>query len=327
MQAVLDTAGERLQVDCEPAWIAELLAEGAAGAMWTGSDFGSTVDIRIEADRRPFQTKRWPLLARGATAHDGEVVVENVLTSGFDVHVRCADEHAELTFRWRPPRRERIATILLRSRFHLLARAALIQYPALWWAGSRGRVPLHGSACSAGGSTPLVVSPSGVGRSTLVAAEVAAGGETTGDNLAVTDGTTVWGLVEPMRMSGLGGRRMPHGRGEAPVSCHVHSLVPDSVVVLSRGRAERAELSVSTPEAAVRALVTSTYMAGELRRYWAYAATLAAGTNVGPAQAAIAETAEALTAKLTCYSLVLGEVRPSRLTELLATREVEPAWA
>jgi hypothetical protein len=320
MMGVIDTVGERLQIDCELAWVDELLSEGAAGALQGGTLPGASVNIRIEAERKAFDVRRWPLLARGAWARDGEVVVENVIASGFDVHVQCLGERTEQTFRWRPPRRERAATFLLRSRFHLLARAALIQYPALWWAGSRGRVPLHASVCTSGDATPLVVSPSGVGRSTLIAAEIGAGGTATGDNLAVTDGTTVWGLAEPVRMSGLGGRRMPHGRGEAPLSARAESLVPDAVVVLSRGDAKRARLSHCTSEVAARSLVGSTYMAGELRRYWAYAATLAAASGVGTAHPPIAEVAESLAAALTCYSLTLGE-------DLLERVESEHAWA
>ena len=59
-----------------------------------------------------------------------------------------------------------------------------------------------------------MTAPSGVGRSTLLLAS-SGGSRATADNLAVGDGTTVWGLVEPVRVEGGGGRRMPHGRHEA----------------------------------------------------------------------------------------------------------------
>jgi hypothetical protein len=324
---VLDTAGERLQIDSELHWVADLLEEGAAGALERDSMAGASVTVHVEAERRPFDTSRRQLLARGAWARDGEVVVENALASGFDVHVRCVGDQAEFTYRWRPPRRERAAAVALRSRFHLLARAALMQYPALWSAAARGRVPLHVSACTSGDKSPLVVSPSGVGRSTLVAAGVAAGGGTTGDNLAVGDGETVWGLVEPVRMSGVGGRPMPHGRGETAMSGRLRSLVPDALVVLSRGRGKHAELTSCSSAVAARSLVTSTYMAGELRRYWAFAATLAAGTGVGPAHPPVAEVAEMFAAQLPCYALALGSARPGPLSELIANMEVEHAWA
>ena len=255
-------------------------------------------------------------------------MIENVLASGFDVLVHCSDDHAEFTFRWRPPVRDRVAARALRSRFHLLARAALSQYPALWWAGTRGRVPLHVSAYAAdGAATTMVVAPSGVGRSTLVDAEVAAGAVATGDNLAVGDGTTVWGMVEPIRMSGGSGRRMPHGRTESNLESRVAALEPEVLVVLTRGPQKKARLLTCAPEAAERSLVTSTYTAGELRRYWAFAATLAAGTGQGPAHPPIAAVAAEFAARLRCSSLVLGQKRVGRLSELLAATGREPAWA
>lgn len=327
MIGLMDTAGERLQIECDLPWVAELLEEGAAGVIQPTHGAGATVTVRIERDRRPFDTTGWQLLTRGAWADRNEVVVANVVTSGFDMRVRCVDGRAEFTLRWQPPRRERVAARVLRSRFHLLARAALLQYPVLWWAGVRGRVPLHASVCTAGTRTPLIGSPSGIGRSTLVASEIEGGGVTTGDNLAVTDGSTVWGLVEPVRMSGLGGRKMPHGRGEAPLAARADSLPPDLVVVMSRGKAHAAQLTACEPDAAARSLVASTYMAGELRRYWAFAATLSAGSGAGPAHPPVADVADRLASALPCYSLALGAVRSPKLAELLADMEVEQAWA
>jgi hypothetical protein len=325
MVGVLDTAGERLEVDSALSWVAELVEEGAAGALQPSPTPSGSIMVSVEAESRPFDTHRWLLLARGAWMRHGEVVIENVLTSGFDLHVRCGHDQVELTYRWRPPARDRVAARVLRSRFHLLARAALIQYPALWWAGTRNRVPLHVSALAAGDSTPLVVASSGVGRSTLVAAEVAAGGVSTGDNLAVGDGTTVWGLVEPLRVAGSEGRRMPHGRNEVALTARAEALVPDAVVVLTRGTDERPSLVECSAEAAARSLITSTYAAGELRRYWSFAATLSAGTGVGAAHPPIANVAAAFAAQLPCYSLVLGAERVSRLSKLLAKREVQEA--
>ena len=116
---------------------------------------------------------------------------------------RCQDDRVEFTFRWRPPLRERVAAIALRERFVLLARCALLQYPALWSAGQRGRVPLHASACSVDGACPLFVAAGGIGRSTLVHELSLAGHVTTGDNLVVGDGTVSLGT----------GRAAPdHGR-------------------------------------------------------------------------------------------------------------------
>ena len=328
MRAILDTAGVRLAVDCEPGWVADLLGEGAAGELRAGGAEGADVIVRVERNRRSFSTRGLTLLARGAW-HDGggAVVLSNACTAGFDLLARCTPDRAELVYRWRPPTRDRVAARALRSRFHLLARAALMQFPALWWAGTAGRAPLHASGCIAGPSTPLVTAPSGVGRSTLLLDELAAGGFATGDNLAVSDGATVWGVVEPVRVDGAGGRRMPHGRAEAPLERRVDGLAPDSVVVLRRGAAGEARLESCRPSEAARALVTSTYMAGELRRYWAFAATLSAGTGLGPAHPPVAEVAEALTQAVPCHVLTLaGGGERARLSQLLAAREV-PAWA
>src|SRR6185295_17819135 len=158
MNAFLDTAGERLAIECSLPWVMELIAEGAAGELRESE-------------------------AAGAWLREGELVIENACTAGFDLHLRHTAERAVFTYRWRPPARDRAAARILRSRFHLLARAILTQYPALWWAGTRGRAPLHASACVVGGATPLVTASSGIGRSTLVLGELRAGGRATGDNL------------------------------------------------------------------------------------------------------------------------------------------------
>jgi hypothetical protein len=326
MLGTLDTAGERLSIECAVPWVSELIAEGAAGEFQAPGLPGASVRVRVEADRRPFPTDDWRLLTRGVWHRAGAVVVANACTAGFDFHLRCSADEAEFVFRWRPPPRDRAAARVLRSRFHLLARAVLAQYPALWWAQVRDRAPLHVSAC-AGSSTVLLCSASGVGRSTLVLAELAAGGRATGDNLAVSDGTTVWGLVEPIRADGMGGRRMPHGRSEATLQRRADALVPESVVVVERGEGERPSLAPCSSEAAARSLVTSTYMAGELRRYWALAATLSAGTGRGPAHAPVDEVAATLTTALPCFVLELS-AKPGaeRASELLSSREA-PAWA
>ena len=237
---------------------------------------------------------------------NGEAVVQNVCTAGFDLYLRCSPLGAEFTYRWRPPARDRAVARILRSRFHLLARSILLQYPVLWWAGTRGRAPLHASACIAAGATPMLTAPSGIGRSTVLFGEIAGGGRTTGDNLSVGDGNALWGLVEPLRLKGGSGRRMPHGRNE----------------VLARGGSERASLARCDVDAAQRSLVANTYMAGELRRYWPFAATLAAATGVGPAHPAVAEVVATFAQSLPCFRLTLGRTPGVSLTELLSTMEV-----
>ncbi|MFY9577993.1 MAG: hypothetical protein WAQ33_01580 [Gaiellaceae bacterium] len=307
--------------DCALEWVAELIGEGSAHEL-RDVDTSATISVSVDPARGAFDTRGWCRLTRGAWHRDGEVVLENACTSGFDLHVACNPAGAEFTYRWRPPVRDRAAAWVLRSRFHLLARAVLMQYPALWWAGIRGRAPLHASAWTNGASTPLVTAASGIGRSTVLLHELESGARATGDNVAVGDGTTVWGLVEPVRAESGGGRRMPHGRHESAIADRVEALVPDALVLLERGSRDEALLRRCGSERAERALVTSTYMAGELRRYWSFAATLAAGTGLGPAHPPISEVASAFADAQPCFVLVLGKSPGAQLSELLTALDV-----
>ena len=323
MPPLLETAGERVAIESSLDWVTELIAEGSDGALRNGNGSGASMQVAVEADRRPFHTRAWEPLARGAWRHDGQVVIENACTSGFDLHFQGTLRCGRFTYRWRPPARDRAVGRLLRSRFHLLARAALVQYPALWWAGVRGRAPLHASACTAGSATPLIAAPSGIGRSTLLARELARGERATGDNLTVGDGYSVWGLVEPLRVEGGTGRRMPHGRRESKMEGRVDALTPDSVVVLARGGGDRPELVPCEPERAARSLIASTFMAGELRRYWAFAATLALGTGLGPAHSRVAEVASEFTDAVPCFSLAFSSPSQAELAELFTGTQTE----
>ncbi len=100
------------------------------------------------------------------------------------------------------------------------------------------------------------------------------------------------------------------------------ALVPDSLVVLARGASERASLVRCDSETARRSLVTSTYMAGELRRYWSFAATLSAATGVGPAHPTVTDVATTFAESLPCFLLTLGCAPGVSLRELLSTVEV-----
>jgi hypothetical protein len=322
----LVTAGERVRVACAPQWLAPILAEGAdtvAGGAYTDGD-GPSLLVTVQEERAPFDRRGFLPLTRGAWVRDGALLATDVCGAGFDLHLQVeagaapGETRAEFTLRWRPDAAGRAAHRLLRSRFHLLARAVLLQYPALWWAGVHGRVPMHAAVGTAGAATVLLAGPGGVGKTTLLRRELAAGGTAISDNVSVTDGVTAWGLVEPMRASGLGGRRMPHGRGEAPLPRRVASLRPDRVVVLRRGDGEAPLVRPCSPAAAARALTSGTYIAGELRRYWPYAALLAAATGRGPAHPPVAETAAKLALQLPCTEIVLARAPGAHLADLLA---------
>jgi hypothetical protein len=318
---VLQTAGERIAIDCSPAWVAELIEEAVAGELERHDEAPVTLIVRVESTSRPFVSIGWESLTRGSFRLERSVLMEDVCSSGFDLLVHGRAEAPEFNFRWHPSMPGLAASKLLRSRFILLARAVLIQYPALWRAGLRGRSPLHASVCTAGELQPMLAGPSGVGKSTLLAQELAAGGHAIGDNLCVSDGTTAWGLVEPLRIEGGTGRSMPHKRREQPLEGRATAMIPDVLVALQRGDAEAASVSRCDPTAAARSLVTGTYMAGELRRYWAFAATLAAGTGLGPAHAPVERIAGVLAARLPALAVVLPRRPGVRLTELLNRTE------
>ncbi len=345
-RGVLTNAGERLGIDCDVDWIGALIVEAADGGLNEGDPGSGTVLIRVEATRDPFDTAGWEPVARGAHGHERSLVLRNLLSTGFDLRVEPDTDAGgaggavrfTFTFRWRPGRRERAMALALRSRFHLLARSALLRYPALWAAGTRApsRAPLHASACTAGvGGVALLAGPGGVGKSTLVAKELAAGGNAIGDNVCVSDGASAWGVVEPLRVEGgtsaglpwtallrsparsAGGRRMQHGRREAHMPGRVASLAPDRLVVLRRGVSATASVQPCSPEAGARALVAGTYMAQELRRYWAFAATLALGTGIGPPHPPVAQVAGTLARDLPATLIVLPNKPGPRLSELL----------
>ena len=322
MSAILTTAGESLSVDSELPWVTDLLAEGAGGELCPGDRGSASVRVQVEAARRSFDVDGWELLTRGAWRRGNEVVVHNACTTGFDLHAVATALGAELTFRWRPPARDRVAARVLRSRFHLLTRALMTQYPALWWSGTSLRAPLHASACTAGRATPLLVAAGGIGRSTVIAHMLEAGGRATGEDLAVGDGITLWGLVEPLRLEGGAGRLMPHGRREVEMRDRADALVPDSVIVLERGGDGAATLEPCDPQHAARSLVTATYMAGALRRYWSFAATLAAGTGAGPGHQLVTDVAAGFAGSLPCYVLTLGRLSGDGLSPLLDALEI-----
>jgi hypothetical protein len=314
--AMLETAGEVVLVDSALGWVTRLLDEASAGAL-TSHAISATMAIHVEATTRPFAVAGLIPLTRSAWSREGEVVVEDACGSGFDLHISLAAGRPEFTYRWRPRPTRSGARYLLPSRFQLLAREVLVQYPVMWWASVRGRAPLHAVACTAGDSVLLLAGPGGVGKSTLLQLELADGGRATSDNLCVGDGHLVWGLVEPMRIEGAHGRHVTHGRVEIPLAGRVPKLSPDRIVVVRRGDGDTALTTVCDSETAVRSLVTGTYSAGELGRFWSFAATLAAGTGIGPSHPPVVETARAFAVRLDCCELHLPRRPGVRLTDIL----------
>jgi hypothetical protein len=313
---VIETAGELVLASSELGWAGRLLAECAAGELREHGPSGATVEVRVERSRRAFDTRGWAPLGRDACRHDGEVVLRDACRAGFDMHLRCDPTLSRFTFRWRPPLLTRSAALALRIRARMLSRAVLLHFPAMWFAGTKGRVPIHAPAVRVGDSTLLLAGNSGVGKTTFIQGKTELGFPATGDNLSVTDGRTVWGVVEPMRSAGGGGRRMTYGRREASMASRVSALVPDRIVVL-RGDVESRVATVD-PHAAERALVTGTYMAGELRRFWPFAALLAAGTGLGPSHPPVVEAARELSVRLPAIEAGLPDLAGDAFERLAA---------
>lgn len=314
------TAGEHVEIVNALPWVDRLVASAlgpSQGATTVGAG-DAPVSIVVEDARSPIDTRGWTTLGRDAWHRDGQVVIRDVATSGFDVRVSVTEDGPRFVYRWRPPPRTRAASMLLRTRARLLARAILLQYPALWWASTRGRVPLHAPAVGLEWGAALLAGPSGVGKSTLVFREIQSGHSAVSDNLSVSDGTSVWGVVEPVRTEGGSGPRAPHGRREMALTNRVPEVIPDRVVVLRRG--PEVLVRACQAEVAERTLTAATYAAGELRRFWTFAAMLALGTGIGPAHPPVAAVARILTSTLSCIEIGLPSLDGVRLSDLLTSR-------
>jgi len=68
---------------------------------------------------------------------------------------------------------------------------------------------------------------------------------------------------------------------------------------------------------AARELVAGTYMAGELRRFWSFAATLALATGAGPAHPDVCGMAALLASRLPCFEVRVAHGSPAPISELL----------
>jgi hypothetical protein len=323
MRAGMKQAGLRLRVESALPWTDRMLREACGSTL--ADDTGETpdVDVVVSAEKESFGLVGWAPLTRGAFCRGGDVVLTNACGSGFDLRVetrsRLGVQRIGVEARFRPPTRERIAAHALRSRFHLLTRAVLLQYPALWVAGLRGLVPLHAAAVSVGDAVPLLVGPGGVGRSTLLLQALADGGRACSDNLCTSDGWRAHGVVEPVRVEGLRGRRMPHGRAEGPLPNRVDALVPDRLVVLQLAGSGSTHTRTLSSAQVAQVLTAGTYMAGELRRYWAFAATLAMGTGIGLVHPPVQRIAEVFAQRLPAIQITLGSRPSPALAELLRT--------
>ncbi|HKD98621.1 MAG TPA: hypothetical protein VKB69_13660 [Micromonosporaceae bacterium] len=302
------TAGETVAVTSQLPWVTRLVAThvGADGMDEPGAGV-PTVVLSVEASTAPFRSTGMRVVTRGAYAEGGRVLLRDAGGSGFDLWCEAGSGTLAVTARYRPRPVVRAANLALSGRFGLLAAQVLVHYPALWRAGWRGRVPLHASVLSTASGTPLLAGPGGVGKTRILSAALRDGATAIADNLCCADATTCFGVVEPLRTDATRGRwpRTPHGRTSRPFGARAPMLTPDRVVVVERGTTT--SVRPVPPEEAARALVAGTYAAGELRRYWAFAATLALATGRGPAHPPVGEIAAGYTARLPCLRVRVGD--------------------
>jgi hypothetical protein len=157
-----------------------------------------------------------------------------------------------------------------------------------------------------------------VGKSTLLADAMSAGAQAVSDNLCVCFGSTLYGVLEPLRTAGGTGRRMPHGRRESRWTARREQVVAERILVLRRGSLSEVEMVPIRAEEAARVIAAGTYAAGELRRYWAFASTLALGTGLGPAHPPVVASAATLAAGLPCTLVQLPATPSVHLGDLVS---------
>jgi hypothetical protein len=320
---LVHTAGQRVAVDGDPE-----LVRGAIAATGTAEQPGSrdvaNLFLWFDPKRQRFETKRCEPITRGAwMTGQGEAIIDSVGGSGFSQLWSLGEDGLEVCSRWTPSAKEAAAARLLSARHRALTGQVLVHYPALWLALQQGLAPLHVSVVEINGVAVMLAGPGGVGKSSLVSRELAAGARATCDNIAVCDGTTAHGLAEPLRLPAEltdvpGGKRTFHDRREHAWTSRARSLRPSLLVVLRRGTGTTPQLTPITAAEAARALVAGTYAAGELRRFWPLVAVLALATRCGPVHPQVEQVAATLTARLPCVQLQLGQQPGAGLSEMLA---------
>lgn len=296
----------------------------ASGESWTErlrDTLAPPVTLILERSRTPFDhSSMWPV-TRGAWSDGHQVVFDDAGGSGFAQAWSLDGDHLEVRSRWLPSPQAAVAAKVLPARFRALRGQVLLHYPVLWRAMLADRSPLHVSAIDVDGVSIVLAGPGGVGKSTLVSRELASGASATCDNLAVSDGLSVFGIHEALRVPAElatthAGAKAAHGRREQPWAGRVPCLRPDLIVAVRR-RGTTASVRRIEPESAARVLVAGTYAAGELRRFWTLAAILGMATGRAPVHPPVEALAHRLTSRLPCVELTLDADPGNRLSSLL----------
>jgi hypothetical protein len=276
-------------------------------------------DLHVVIAESPdrFSLRGMDTLARGAWSDGSSVVIENACSSGVDLRVWADGGRLEVEARSRPGWSTRGLATVARARAQLLLRSAILQYPAMWWAGVSGAVPMHVSGVRTAGVSVAIAGPGGVGKSTLLRDAMSQGARGVSDNLCVGRDLVIHGVLEPLRTDGGEGRRMPHGRRESVWPDRLDSIEVERILVLRRGSGSSVVVRPLDAQAAARVIVGGTYAAGELRRYWAFAATLALGTGLGPAHPPITDAATLLARAVPCTEVILPGRPGTRLSDVI----------
>lgn len=319
-RTLLHTAGQRVAVEGSAAAVATILA-ATGGAESSCADLPNLV-LSLERSKDRFDTSGCEPITRGVWATNRrEAIIESAGGSGFSQLWTIDEDGLRVISRWTPSIKEAAAARLLPARHHALSGQVLVHYPALWLALQQGFAPLHVSVVQIDGVAVLLAGPGGVGKSSLVSRELAAGGRATCDNLAACDGTIAYGLAEPIRLpaelNDATGRKTFHGRREHGWEARMRTLRPELIVVLRRGLHPDPRVRLIDEAQAARAIVSGTYAAGELRRFWSTAAVLAMATGCGPAHPPIEEVAATFAARMPCLEVQLGRQPGAGLAEIL----------
>lgn len=313
---LLRSAGQRVVLESAVAPLGARLAaaSGHSGSVGTRPEHYD-VHLRIEADHHPFPHAGMLPVTRGAwTDGAGQVLLDSAGGSGHSqLWSTGPDAPLVTTSRWVPGAAQAGAAQLLRRRQRALEAEVLLHYPTLWSAARQGLAPLHVSVLRVDDVVVVLAGPGGVGKSTMVAVELAQGAVALCDNVAVSDGVALYGLAEALRVERgtpipdvrRSGRAL-HGRREYDWGVRPAAMVPDLLVVVHRGRGTAPTLRETTSEAAARTLVAGTFAAGELSRFWPLSATLALATGSPGALPAVEDVATRLAQRLPCFDLELG---------------------
>ncbi|MEV7232318.1 hypothetical protein AB0M79_35755 [Polymorphospora sp. NPDC051019] len=313
------SGGEIVGVEPGPAWVRRLVGR-TVGLVAPPGPAAPTVRLRVQPNRSAFDVRGLRRVGDDAWSDGERTVLRDAAGSGFDLTVVAGDE-LEVVARYRPRPAARLANRLYGDAARRLAAAVLLDYPVLWRAGWRGRVPLLATVVRGPAGTPMLVGAGELGRSRIVATALTTG-PVTSPELCVADDERCFGLAEAHPTAGAGaglddgsaGRWLPDRR--PATALRVAELAPDRVVVVEE--ALWTTIEEAKADEAARALVATTYAAPRLAGYWGFAATLASATGRGPAQPPVADIAQAHAQRLPCLRIGLRRGGRMSMSELCA---------